>query len=361
MASFVNKYSVIEKTLHNIAFGSLSVQALVSKMESRVYSNELAGIKNKQPVFITALPRAGTTLLLELSVETNEFASHTYRNMPFLFTPIFWNRFSKFFKYSDKPRERAHGDGMMVNVDSPEAFEEIIWKYFWPSRYKENRIIPWSEPDYLDFENFLDDHIKKLIFLYNDYTAQGKRYISKNNLNIARIGYLKRVFPDSIIIVPFRDPLQHASSLLRQHLNFKKIHREDSFAKKYMKDIGHFDFGENLRPVDFDNWLSSEQITDPDTLTFWLQYWIYTYQYILSSADTKIHLISFDLFCSNPEDNLLRFGKILEIKNIDNLMEHSSRIKTPKPYTVNTDEIPSDLLKQAEELYITLEKYSLSK
>ena len=212
MASFVNKYSVIEKTLHNIAFGSLSVQALVSKMESRVYSNELAGIKNKQPVFITALPRAGTTLLLELSVETNEFASHTYRNMPFLFTPIFWNRFSKFFKYSDKPRERAHGDGMMVNVDSPEAFEEIIWKYFWPSRYKENRIIPWSEPDYLDFENFLDDHIKKLIFLYNDYTAQGKRYISKNNLNIARIGYLKRVFPDSIIIVPFRDPLQHASS-----------------------------------------------------------------------------------------------------------------------------------------------------
>ncbi len=361
MAHFVNKYSAVEKTLHNIAFGSLSVQAMVSKLESQIYNNKLTEIKNNKPVFITALPRAGTTLLLELSVETNEFASHTYRNMPFLFTPIFWSHFSKYFMHADIPRERAHGDGMMISVDSPEAFEEIIWKYFWSSRYKKSKIIPWPELDYPDFENFIHDHIKKLIFLKEDNPTSEVRYISKNNLNIARISYLNRVFPDSIIIVPFRDPLQHASSLLRQHLNFQKIHNEDSFASKYMKDIGHFDFAENLRPVDFDNWLSSEQIADPGTLTFWLQYWIYTYKYLLSNVDKKIHFISFDLFCDNPEDNLLRFGKILEIKNINNLMKHVDRISAPKPYTVNTDNIPSDLLKQVEELYIVLQKLSFSK
>ena len=120
----------------------------LSGIESRVYKTPLSGIEITKPVFITALPRAGTTLLLELCVETGYFASHTYRDMPFVLTPLLWERFSRLFKRSENPRERAHGDGMMISMDSPEAFEEIIWKGYWPSRYLADRIVPWTEPDF---------------------------------------------------------------------------------------------------------------------------------------------------------------------------------------------------------------------
>ena len=130
----------------------------------------------------------------------------------------------------DSPVERAHGDGMMISVDSPEAFEEIIWKGFWPSRYLSDRIVPWAEPEFADFERFFRDHMRKIILLRSGVSSRHFRYISKNNPNISRIGYLKRVFPDSIIVVPFRAPLQHASSMLRQHRNFTKIHEQDPFA-----------------------------------------------------------------------------------------------------------------------------------
>ena len=357
--NFENQYSTIEKILHKSACKSWSSQVSLSDIESRVFKKKLTGIEIKKPVFITALPRAGTTVLLELCVKSNEFASHTYRDMPFLLTPLFWNRFSKLFMRSAPRRERAHGDGIMINVDSPEAFEEIIWKTFWPSRYRKERIVPWSDTDYPVFEEFFKDHIRKIIFLRGNKTSPQLRYLSKNNLNISRTSYLKRIFPDSIILVPFREPLQHASSLLRQHRNFLKIHKEDSFASRYMEDIGHFDFGINLRPVDFGNWLSSEYASDSDTLEFWLQYWISTYRYLLRNKADHIKFISFDLFCKDPEKNLDQFGKILEFNNLKILREKVYQITPPTPYVLNFDDIPLEILDQSESLYMDLQKRHL--
>ena len=57
------------------------------------------------------------------------------------------------------------------------------------------------------------------------------------------------------------------------HLNFLEIHRCNRFAKSYMKGIGHFDFGDNLRPVDFDSWLDRLKHHDPREMGFWLEYW----------------------------------------------------------------------------------------
>ena len=356
---FVNQYSKTEAILHNMVFRSWSFQVSLSNTESHLFKNKIAGLEIRKPVFITALPRAGTTFLLELCVKTNEFGSHTYRDMPFLLTPILWNRFSKVFKQSTSLQERAHGDGMMINVDSPEAFEEVIWKGFWPSRYKDDRIVPWAEPNYPDFENFLHDHLSKIIFLRGKNTSSQIRYISKNNLNIARIKYLKQVFPDSIIVVPFRTPLQHASSLLRQHRNFLAIHKEDSFSRKYMEDIGHYDFGNNLRPVDFDNWIYSLQGLDPNTLLFWLQYWISTYRYLLNNTLEQINLLSYDSLCQNPHKGLEWFGNLLELKNIDSLIENAKTITVPKLYSEDITDLPSQIINDAETLFMDLQSRSL--
>lgn len=333
----------------------------LSGIESRVYKAPLSGIEITKPVFITALPRAGTTLLLELCVETGYFASHTYRDMPFVLTPLLWERFSRLFKRSENPRERAHGDGMMISMDSPEAFEEIIWKGYWPSRYLADRIVPWTEPDFPEFEDFFRDHLRKIVLLRGNDVPTRLRYISKNNLNVSRIGYLKRVFPDAIIVVPFRAPLQHASSMLRQHLNFMKIHRLDPFASKYMNDIGHFDFGENLRPVDFDNWVSSEPAPDPDSLLFWLTYWVSGYKYLLAKASHHVHFFPYDSFCDDPDSALRGLGELLEIENIETLTGQAERVTAPRPYDVDIGSIPSDVLESAEALFQSLQDSSQEK
>ncbi len=91
-----------------------------------MFTKELTMCKINRPVFITAKPRAATTLLLECYVSLPEFAAHCYRHMPFTLTLCFWNRFSALFKKTGELRERAHGDGMMINLDSREAQEEML-------------------------------------------------------------------------------------------------------------------------------------------------------------------------------------------------------------------------------------------
>ncbi len=352
-----SRHSQMERTLHGLAFETWFPRVALSKIESRLYKKRLTAVSVERPVFITALPRAGTTLALELCAGLKEFATHTYSDMPFLLTPLIWNRFSRNFRDAGTLSERVHGDGILVNADSPESFEEILWKEFWPSYYKKDRILTWSEAPYPDFEGFFLDHMRKIILLRSNGEGQA-RYISKNNLNITRTGYLGSIFPDSTILVMFRSPLQHAASLLKQHRNFLRIHKEDSYAQQYMEDTGHFDFGENLRPVDFKSWLSKAGESDPDTLAFWLLYWINTYRYLLDGRKDQVRFFSFDALCADPQSGLERLGEILEVKNRQLLMANVKRITTPRPHPVETHLITASLLDQADALYRELRTIS---
>ena len=107
---------------------------------------------------------------------------------------------------------------MLVSVESPEAFEEMVWVTFWPERYKQDRIVPWQGEEDDVFRNFLEQHLKKIMALSakeGDGMADLPRYVSKNNLNIARLAWLARNFRDALFLIPFRDPIQHCASLLR--------------------------------------------------------------------------------------------------------------------------------------------------
>ena len=351
------EHTPLERTLHGLAFESWFPRVPLSRLESQLYRKQFSGIAIERPVFITALPRAGTTLALELSLTVNEFATHTYGDMPFLLTPLLWERFSRNYRDSGALSERVHGDGILVNAESPESFEEILWKEFWPSYYQADRILPWSDARYPAFEAFFKDHMRKIISLRSQ---QGKRtrYISKNNLNIARVAYLKEVFPDATILVLFRTPLQQASSLLKQHRNFLRIHQEDSFAREYMADTGHYDFGQNLRPVDFKGWLGKESGFDPDTLTFWLKYWIKAYRYLLNRQNTQVQFYPFDDLCQHPRRGLERLGQILAVSQVDPLLDKVDRIRQPKLHPVDRDALSSKVLEQAEDVYHELQRVS---
>jgi len=309
LTEFKVDYSVVDRLLHRLAMGQLEMQKSLSRIEDRAFDAAHSDITASNPVFITSLPRAGTTLLLELIASAPDFVSHSYRDMPFLLCPLTWDRVSHRFRLRAEARERAHGDGMLVGYDSVEAFEEILWHAFWPEHVESYRIRPWApddEDEEGEFATFLRQHMRKMIGLgrRRSESLAPQRYVSKNNANIARLEWLSRHFPDGTVLVPYRDPKSHVASLFRQHENFLNWHAKDAFALHYMETIGHLEFGKALRPIDFDGWLATASDLDPKFPDFWAEYWIAAFDAILRTAGPHAVFISYDRLCSAPSAGL---------------------------------------------------------
>ncbi|WP_052055353.1 sulfotransferase [Myxosarcina sp. GI1] len=355
-----SSYSQLDRTLHQLAFNTYTAQIALADAEDALFSKQLAAYQTERPVFITALPRAGTTLLLECCASLPEFASHRYRDMPFVIIPVFWNRFSKIFQQNVETQERAHGDGMKISPDSPEALEETIWKTFWQRHYHQDRIIHWDYEENKEFEEFFRSHLRKIIWLRQSNSAVAPRYVSKNNANIARIAMLKKLFPDSIIIIPFRDPLQHATSLLEQHLNFLNIHESDPFASEYMRAIGHYDFGQNLRPIDFNSWFDERKSRDANSLAFWLEYWVASYEHLLQENADLVNFFDYEALCNSPQQGLKTLAEVVASSYPEMLISSASRIRQPRLKEIDTGSLPASLLQEANLVFNRLQEKAVN-
>ena len=308
-------YSPLDRFLHKLAFSGVEIQKSLADIEDRMHGARIGAIEVSRPVFIASLPRAGTTLLLELLTKSPTFVSHTYRSMPFVLCPILWDSISRRFRRTSLAKERAHNDGMSVGFDSPEAFEEVLWKAFWPEKYG-GGISLWSPEDRnAEFEVFFRNHMKKLVVLGGGTEKTRIRYVSKNNTNIARFPLLRCLFPDASILVPFRDPVDQAGSLLRQHARFVEIHREDAFARWYMEAIGHYEFGAGLRPIRFPEMPLPVPAADPMRGDFWLAYWVNAYCYLVGLGNQGIEFIDFDRMCADPLPAVEGIARTLRIED----------------------------------------------
>ena len=349
---FENQYSLPNQWLHRLSFATTVAQVGLADIESRLFKKQLEPVVCERPVFVTALPRAGTTLLINLLVGTGEFASHTYRDMPFVLCPMLWQRFASIFGTESIARERAHGDGVSVSLDSPEALEEIIWQPFWGGHYEQDRIKPWKQGKNELFRAFFINHMRKIIALRSPEGSA--RYASKNNMNIARLRALKNLAPDCVLIVPFREPLQHASSLLHQHRGFFQMHGSDHFAQRYMSGTGHFDFGENLRPINFGNWLNDAQYPDAMTLGFWLEYWVATYSHVLNNHAETANLLSFEELVSQPKRTLERIEQTLKLTTPQALTRQASDLRAVTEHPVDISGVSGELLSEANDIHLSL-------
>ncbi|MEJ1968803.1 MAG: sulfotransferase [Rhizomicrobium sp.] len=309
-------YTRLDRLLFRLAFSGIEIQTAVADVEDAAYERRFRDIEIQKPVFITSLPRAGTTLLLEIVAAAPGFATHTYRDMPFVLCPILWNEISRPFQQAGQKKERAHGDGMTATYDSPEAFEEILWLAFWPAKYREDLILLWTaEDDNPEFESFFRKHIRKLVALRTEARGDGsgsRRYVSKNNANIARIPFLRRTFPDSVIVVPFRNPIDHVGSMLRQQHNFTAIHRADAFAREYMEAIGHFEFGASRRAIEFRT--TAGTLGDSQTATYWLTYWIEAFSFLIGLDPLSFRLFDYDKACARPRASLDGLARAIEFE-----------------------------------------------
>lgn len=122
-------YGFFDQLIHRLVLSGRPVREMMFDAETAIFRKVVndAPINN---VFISGLARSGTTALLNGLFQSNVFASLTYRDMPFVLAPNLWNSLSRSKKRNATLRERAHKDGVMINVQSPEAFEEVFWSLF---------------------------------------------------------------------------------------------------------------------------------------------------------------------------------------------------------------------------------------
>ena len=300
--SDANAYSSGDRLMHAMAFSGLRAQIALSRLDDRLYRKRIASVADAPPIFITSLARGGTTALLRALHDHPQIATHRYSDMPFLSAPLLWDRLAG-RRAGVASKERAHGDGIKIDLQSPEAFDEVFWMLFWPEKYRADRIELWGPEDGSDTgAAFLAQHFRKIAAVrHREAAPDAVRYLSKNNANIARLGLLPKLFPGCQVVVPLREPTAHAASLHRQHQNFLKLHGEDAFSKRYMRNIGHFEFGDLHRPMAFDlDALSGHEPKHPD---YWLAYWITCFEHIAGHAD-RLTLIAQDTLRAAPEKTM---------------------------------------------------------
>ncbi len=352
--NFQERYGLLDRFLYRIAFRGGTAQHAMADVEEMMYKNTLESVSVDDPVFISSLPRAGTTILLKLLWNTGHFASHTYQDMPFVLCPLLWNQFSSQFAEEDVAHERTHGDGIEVSGTSPEAFEDMVWKHFWPDHYRDDHIRPWrADEQNREFNAFFETHMRKVIAVRQEERPDAGRYLSKNNLNIARLAAPPPPLRDGTFLVPFRDPVQQAASMYRQHKHFLEIHKQDDFVREYMEAIGHHEFGKGLRPVDFDGWLATA--SDPGQLAFWVEYWVAAYRHLLRQADDSTVLVSYARLTEDPEDSLARLAETLGLPMAD-LTAQAEQLRPPRTHSVETEELPPPLRQEATETYRSLDQ-----
>jgi len=326
-------YSALDRALHRLALSRPGLQAGMAELEDDLFRKQLDRVPAGGEVFVTGLPRAGTTLLLDLLHGTGEFASLTYRQMPFVLAPLLWDRITRPFRRQATDRERAHGDGMTVSYDSPEAFEEVLWLAHLRDAYvRQDRLLPLPASD-LDpeFVNAFGSLVRKCRLLGSggQDPAAAPRYLSKNNANISRLPLLGRLCPDARVLVPFRHPLSHVGSLMKQHELFLARHAEDDFSRQYMQWLGHFEFGRALRPIDHGGWLATEERSPESGPGYWLRYWTATYTQAIAQADQSVLFVDFDALLADGRPALERIAAHLQLRDPQTLIEGAERLRAP--------------------------------
>src|SRR6056300_363387 len=119
----MQNYSNIQKFLHDFLLSKKIINKSLFELEKIIYLKN-KDIIDQSHVFITGLPRSGTTSLLNFLFSSDEYTSLKYRNMPFVLSP----NFSKLFNKKNTPKkERVHGDGIVFDINSPETFDEVFF------------------------------------------------------------------------------------------------------------------------------------------------------------------------------------------------------------------------------------------
>ena len=307
--SNTNEYSPIDKFLHYTFLGNNSLAKTLFKIELSLNKNKLSSSAPVKNVYVSGLARAGTTVLMQYLGQLSEFKSLSYRNLPFLFLPVTWPKFSS--KKKVKEKERFHKDGVKHSLNSYEALEEPFWLHYLGNDYIKEKTVKYhniSESVYEKYNSF-----RKLI-------AKDKIYLSKNNNHLLRASSLHLLDAENgnitKTIVPFREPYEQAKSLLNQHNTLSKLQEEDEFTLDYMNFLVHHEFGMNAK-VSFLEEEDTHHVYDLDknSIEYWLEIWYIFYKkvYEIYNGEENIYFFCYEIFVKDPHRSLVSLINAIEL------------------------------------------------
>ena len=218
-------------------------------------------------------------------------------------------------------KERLHADGITFDINSPEALDEIFFNN--NKEFVKNELVNYIQ----------------LILL----SEKKEKYLSKNNLNFKRIDLIHSILPNSIFLIPIREPLQHAYSLLNQHLHFSRLQKEDDYIRRYMNYLGHNEFG-----LDHKSWNNPIHFKDLNNINYWLEQWRLFYQNILKNYQTYnncFFIIYEELTNPNYVKMLLEKINFNQVENLNlNYFKNSNKKEIDIDYA-------KDIYENAKDIY----------
>ncbi|MFO8017968.1 MAG: sulfotransferase [Promethearchaeia archaeon] len=275
--------------------------------------------KIKEPIYVTGLARAGTTINLEILNKHPDTATHKYLHMPLPYLPYFWTKLAEKTSIFIEPRQRLHKDGIIVNRESPEALEEIIWDKFFDDYKSELKSNIFDENiSNKDFEDFYKNHILKLLVKEN-----ASRYVAKNNYNITRMSYLLQLFPEAKFLLVIRNPINHIASTIKQCQIFEKMGENDQKLKRMTEIIGHHEFGPSKIYINVNNTQTVKRIKKlwdkEKNIKGWVLYWKSVYDFAAKQLKKNKRLrkntliVRYEDLCKEPRKMI---NKILTHTNL---------------------------------------------
>jgi hypothetical protein len=294
----------------------------LGNLETQMLGSRLAGQRVDRPVYICGLPRAGTTITLQMLSEHPDVVTHKYADFLMPYMPWVWNNVFPRIPVDAmrKPVPRIHRDRIEVTRDSAEMGEEILWEHFFPHIHDETRYTvldaTTSNPA---FERYYRDHLCKLALV------RGRtRYVSKAIMCVVRMQYLRRLFPDARFLLYVRNPIDHVASLIKQDRIWAELERDDPRQIEIIELTGHHEFG--TRQV-------MANVGNPDVLAEirrlfnegkWAQsrarYWAYMYGFVINQLDQdpelarQVCIVRYEDLCG---DSLATIDRIIAHTQLD--------------------------------------------
>jgi hypothetical protein len=309
-------------------------------LETRANADLIQSVSIVKPIYIAGLARSGSTILLETIASYEGVGTHRYRDFPFVFTPVWWNRFlDRSRRKSAAMKSRVHADGLLVSSESPEALEEPLWRAFFSNAHAPGKShVLDASTSHDDFEKFYRNHVQKILALRG-----GSRYVCKGNYHVARLEYLLTLFPDARFIVPIRNPWNHVASLMKQHRLFVAGETRHPRSLAQMRACGHFEFGLDRRTINCGN---SETVASIEQLwqvgeeaRGWARYWSHIYGFLadrIGASDAlrkAVEFVWFDDLCKRSVETLKRLEAHCKLPSDDEHRQRlAARFHTPSYY-----------------------------
>lgn len=308
----------------------------------------------KSPIVVCGLARSGTTLLTHILHLHPRAGSFVYRDLPFVEIPYLWHFVSGLYYGHPSAKAREHGDALSIDPDSPDAFEELLWKDFVPDHEGGDFCRVLDETyEHPDLEQKLPEAINKMLIT----RGNKERSLAKGNYNLYRLRYILKLFPDARIILCVRDPFSHAQSLARVHAKFLKMSQDDKYFAKRLQILGHYEFGPLRQALTLPGGRSDRTLAHwqkgEDYLGYLLQ-WGDAYSFAKNAYGTHPNILWLDAasmlrdkegtvskvlrFCDLPEEEL-DMAKALSL-----VKDTTSYAPPPTPYDAEMQDLYASLL-----------------